>query len=93
MEQKSCIRCGYIYEEKDKFCIKCSAPLQNKCTFDGGLFDDPCTKVNPQHAAFCASCGSPTVFYKEGLITTSFKAMKKEEKIAHINIEDMDSLF
>lgn len=93
MDQKSCIRCRQTYKEKDLFCISCGAPVINKCTFDGGLLDDPCTKINPHNAAFCASCGSPTRFYKEGLITSPYQAMKKEQKIDHINIEDMDSLF
>lgn len=93
MEQNSCKRCGHTYEEKNKFCTRCGAPVQNRCTFNGGLLDDPCTKVNSPHAAFCESCGSPTLFYKEGLITSPFKVMKKEQKIDLINIEDMDSLF
>jgi hypothetical protein len=79
MATSPCIRCGFIPDEKDKYCINCGAPLQNRCTNDGGLLGDPCTNINPPNAAFCAKCGAPTLFQKKGLIVSLYPHTHAED--------------
>ena len=67
-EKPTCIRCGHVGEENDKNCIKCGAPLINKCADEPGLVSKGCSHVNPPTAAFCSKCGHPTVFNQEGLV-------------------------
>ncbi|EGL82729.1 hypothetical protein CathTA2_1737 [Caldalkalibacillus thermarum TA2.A1] len=86
MKVEYCIRCGRQPDEKDQYCTHCGAPLQNKCTNDGGPLGDPCNKVNHPQAAFCAQCGSPTVFKKTGLIMSPYEQGTKAE------IDDLDEL-
>lgn len=68
----TCVRCAHITEETDEYCIRCGAPLHNRCTDEPGLLDKGCTKVNAADAAYCASCGQPTAFYKAGLVSNRF---------------------
>lgn len=79
MATHPCVRCGHQPDEKDKYCIRCGAPLKNKCTNDGGLLGDPCNTTNPPHAAFCARCGAPTLFKKEGLLISIYPETDREE--------------
>ncbi|WP_077615720.1 hypothetical protein [Caenibacillus caldisaponilyticus] len=67
-DPRVCVRCGHVGGENDSHCIKCGAPLINKCADEPGLISDGCTHVNRPDAAFCAKCGHPTVFHKEGLV-------------------------
>lgn len=73
MDQKSCIRCRQTYKENDLFCISCGAPVINKCTFDGGLLDDPCTKINPHNAVFVQAVVPLLVSIKKGLLLPPIK--------------------
>ncbi|MBP1154327.1 hypothetical protein ACVKN2_001745 [Paenibacillus sp. PvR018] len=66
-EERLCVRCQYV-NGKHQFCIKCGAPLVNRCTDEPGRLHKGCGKVNPADAAFCQSCGQSTTFYKAGLI-------------------------
>jgi len=69
-EPIACLRCQHIGDENDKHCVKCGAPLINRCGDEpGGLLSNGCSHVNRPDAAYCAKCGHPTLFHKEGLIT------------------------
>jgi RNA polymerase subunit RPABC4/transcription elongation factor Spt4 len=68
MKVERCVRCRYMPEEKDKYCIRCGAPLINRCTDQKGLVHKGCNKVNRVDAAYCADCGSPTTFNLAGLV-------------------------
>lgn len=67
-EEVRCIRCNQLAEEKDKFCVKCGAPLINRCSEEKTLLSKGCSKVNRKNAAYCATCGAPTTFNLAGLI-------------------------
>jgi rRNA maturation endonuclease Nob1 len=67
-ELEPCIRCGAMPEKDDKYCIRCGAPLINRCTKKKSPLHKGCSKINRRDAAFCAACGSPTVFREAGLI-------------------------
>lgn len=67
-EEVRCVRCHHVAEEKEEYCIKCGAPLINRCSDAPGLLSKGCGKKNHPGAAYCAHCGSPTVFHKEGLV-------------------------
>lgn len=79
MGRHPCVRCGYRPDEKDRYCIQCGAPLQNKCTNDGGLLGDPCNQINLPHAAFCSKCGAPTLFKQKGLIPSIYPDQHMEQ--------------
>ncbi len=64
----TCVRCTYTTKETDEFCIRCGAPLHNRCTDEPGLLDKGCKFVNKPEAAYCAKCGHPTVFLRTGLV-------------------------
>ena len=84
-EQASCVRCGFQTDKNNRYCTRCGAPLKNNCTNDGGMLGDPCHKVNPQDAAYCFACGSPTIFFKKNLIHSPYKEQE-------VDIEDLDEL-
>lgn len=67
-EEIRCVRCHSIAEEKDRFCVRCGAPLFNRCSNGKTLLSKGCNKVNRREAAYCSSCGAPTVFYLAGLV-------------------------
>jgi hypothetical protein len=77
-ERKYCVRCSHRAGEKDKFCTQCGAPLENRCTNDGGPLGDPCEKICDRNAAFCPACGCYTSFYKAGLVHTVYPAENKD---------------
>ncbi|MGV3487285.1 MAG: hypothetical protein ACO1OC_01690 [Tuberibacillus sp.] len=68
-EPRPCARCGYVNDKDHKNCIKCGAPLLNKCADEPGLIHKGCSFTNKPEAAFCAKCGHPTIFNKEGIVT------------------------
>jgi hypothetical protein len=84
---KPCIRCGRISEEKHKYCIRCGAPLVNRCTNDGGLLGEPCNKINKQNAVFCMECGTYTTFYKAGLLHSNHAGVARpvEDELRSMN--------
>lgn len=67
-EEVRCVRCLHLAEEKDRFCVRCGAPLINRCSNEKTLLSKGCSKVNRKDAAYCSSCGAPTIFYLAGLI-------------------------
>lgn len=67
-EKKSCIRCFYVAEEKDQYCIRCGAPLINRCSDLKTKGKHGCGHTNRSDAAYCAKCGCETIFKKQGLI-------------------------
>lgn len=70
-EPRSCVRCYQIANEKDQYCIKCGAPLINRCGDVNGKFHRGCSHINKEDAAFCAKCGYPTIFKQQGLLYSS----------------------
>lgn len=66
-EQRVCLRCSHV-NGKHAYCIKCGAPLVNRCLDEPGLLKKGCGKVNPSEAAFCSFCGEQTTFNKAGLV-------------------------
>ncbi|MFC7391754.1 hypothetical protein [Scopulibacillus cellulosilyticus] len=68
-EYKSCVRCGNVCNAKDRYCIKCGAPLVNRCSDEPGLVSKGCRYVNDPEAAYCARCGEETLFSKHGIVT------------------------
>lgn len=76
-EPRQCARCGFVNEKSDNHCIKCGAPLLNKCTDEPGLLSKGCTFVNKPDAAYCAKCGQPTIFSKHGIATPHFGGGQK----------------
>lgn len=87
MKVEPCFRCQHLPGEKDKFCVRCGAPLKNTCTNRGGLLGEPCKKINPPQAVFCASCGAYTTFYKAGILTSPYT----ESNLVH-NEEDLEEM-
>lgn len=67
-EQLMCVRCQHVADKNEKYCIRCGAPLVNRCSDEKGLLGKGCTKINRQDAAYCSQCGEPTFFHKAGLI-------------------------
>jgi len=67
-DPRPCARCGYVNDKSHVYCIKCGAPLLNKCADEPGRIHKGCSFVNPPDAAFCAKCGFPTIFNKEGIV-------------------------
>ncbi|KRE93119.1 hypothetical protein ASG89_06335 [Paenibacillus sp. Soil766] len=67
-EQQTCVRCKYVAVKEDRYCIRCGAPLKNKCTKEKSLMHKGCYKVNKADAKFCADCGTETTFSQLGLI-------------------------
>ncbi len=67
-EEVYCLRCYQRADEKDKYCVKCGSPLVNRCTEEKTLLSKGCNKVNRKDAAYCSSCGAPTVFNLAGLV-------------------------
>lgn len=67
-EHKTCVRCFYRADEKDKHCIKCGAPLTNYCSDTKRRGKHHCGHINKSDAAYCAKCGSETIFKRQGLI-------------------------
>ena len=65
---RPCARCGYVNDKNDSHCIKCGAPLLNKCADEPGRIHKGCSFVNKPEAAFCAKCGHPTIFHQEGIV-------------------------
>lgn len=76
-KQKKCIKCHYIADEKDQFCIKCGTPLVNKCGDLHGKYHKGCSFVNKEDAAYCAKCGYPTIFNQLGLLTPYVQSQAK----------------
>ncbi len=70
-ERHTCVRCGRLSDEGDKYCIFCGAPLINHCGDEPGLVSKGCKHINRKDAAFCAKCGYQTRFYLDGLIDPS----------------------
>lgn len=66
-EEKRCIRCNQLADEKDQYCINCGAPLINRC-IDQKAKGYGCGFVNRADAAYCAKCGMQTTFNLHGLI-------------------------
>jgi RNA polymerase subunit RPABC4/transcription elongation factor Spt4 len=67
-ELQTCVRCKYVAVKEDRFCIRCGAPLKNKCTKEKSLMHKGCYKVNKADAKYCADCGTETTFSQWGLI-------------------------
>lgn len=67
-EEIRCVRCNHVAAENEEYCIRCGAPLINRCTDSPGLLSKGCGKKNSTEASYCAHCGSPTTFHKEGLV-------------------------
>jgi len=67
-EKRTCVRCAHVHGKEAQFCIKCGAPLINRCSDEKGLLDKGCRALNPPEAAYCQRCGQPTVFNKAGLV-------------------------
>ncbi|OCT14200.1 hypothetical protein A8709_25545 [Paenibacillus pectinilyticus] len=67
-ELQTCVRCKYVAVKEDKYCIRCGAPLKNRCTKEKSLMHKGCYKVNKADAKFCADCGTETTFNQLGLI-------------------------
>ncbi|MDF2719498.1 MAG: hypothetical protein K0R28_6423 [Paenibacillus sp.] len=67
-EKEPCVRCGHQPEKTDKYCVRCGAPLVNRCTKKRSPLHKGCSKVNKQDAAYCADCGTPTLFRESGLL-------------------------
>ncbi|GIQ67867.1 hypothetical protein DUZ99_03100 [Xylanibacillus composti] len=80
MPVSQCVRCGNKPEKNEKYCKSCGAPLVNRCTYDGGLTGEPCTKENPADAAFCVACGQPTMFNRTGLLQTGYTSVSPGEE-------------
>ncbi|MEC0228323.1 double zinc ribbon domain-containing protein [Paenibacillus alba] len=66
-ELQTCFRCQYVADKDDKYCIRCGAPLKNKCTKEKSLLHKGCSKVNKADAKFCSDCGTETTFSQWGL--------------------------
>lgn len=64
---KTCVKCFHVAEEKDKYCVRCGTPLVNLCTKEDSPNHKGCQAKNRPDAAFCAKCGSPTVYGEMGL--------------------------
>lgn len=71
-KKRTCVRCLYDHSEDDQYCIRCGAPLVNRCTDESGLLSKGCSKVNSPEAAYCSRCGQPTVFHRAGLVKGYF---------------------
>ncbi|HHW37018.1 MAG TPA: hypothetical protein GXX18_07255 [Bacillales bacterium] len=67
-EKKHCIRCHHVAEENDQYCVSCGAPLINRCSDSKTNGKHGCGQTNRPDAAYCAKCGSETVFRKHGLL-------------------------
>ncbi|MDD9267761.1 zinc ribbon domain-containing protein [Paenibacillus sp. GCM10023248] len=67
-ELQQCVRCKFVTEKEDRYCIKCGAPLKNRCTREKTLLHKGCSKVNKPDAKFCADCGTATIFNEWGLL-------------------------
>lgn len=58
-----CPRCGNEeFSEGARFCRRCAAPRTNECS------NDSCNMAMPLDAAYCESCGGPTIHFILGLI-------------------------
>jgi hypothetical protein len=66
-EHRVCMRCKHV-NDKIQYCIKCGAPLVNRCVDEPGLLEKGCGKANPSEAAYCQFCGQPTLFNKFGIV-------------------------
>lgn len=67
-EPRQCARCGSVNDSSYAHCIRCGAPLLNRCGDEPGMISKGCTFVNSPEAAFCAKCGHPTIFNQEGIV-------------------------
>ncbi|NSL50925.1 hypothetical protein [Calidifontibacillus erzurumensis] len=67
-EEKICKRCLFKADEKDQYCIRCGAPLINRCTDFKTGGKHYCGFVNRPDARYCAKCGHETVFKQYGLV-------------------------
>ncbi|GFZ90368.1 hypothetical protein GCM10008018_40810 [Paenibacillus marchantiophytorum] len=67
-ELQTCVRCHYVADKEERYCIRCGAPLKNKCTKEKSLLHKGCSKVNKADAKFCSDCGTATIFSELGLI-------------------------
>lgn len=70
-EKATCPHCGNPNcREGEKFCSNCGKLLWNKCTDEGCPFSYHEDAVLAPDAVYCSACGSPSLFFKEGYITT-----------------------
>jgi len=88
-DNKTCLRCGAVFEEGSHYCTRCGAPVVNRCTDPGDLLNDPCGHICGFQDAFCSKCGSETTFKKAGLIHSPYT----ENKVLYKNnLDDMNWL-
>jgi len=68
-EEVICVRCSHVAEEKDQFCVKCGAPLVNRCSDSKTRRGKHgCGQINRPEALYCAKCGTETIFKQHGLL-------------------------
>ncbi|MFD1737316.1 hypothetical protein ACFSCX_12200 [Bacillus salitolerans] len=68
-EKIKCVRCSHVADDKDKYCIKCGAPLMNYCAdTKRGKSKHHCGANNKRDAHYCSKCGHETIFKQRGLI-------------------------
>ncbi|MCD1257325.1 hypothetical protein B5M42_000560 [Paenibacillus athensensis] len=67
-EKLVCVRCGFVTDDSDNYCIDCGAPLKNKCTKKASPLHGGCSKLNKPEAKYCAACGEKTTFHVWGLL-------------------------
>ena len=79
-KDKYCPKCNHRADEKDKYCVQCATPLINGCSNKGDLFTKKCSKINRDDAAYCSSCGAPTVYNLQGLVKGTKINFDREER-------------
>jgi RNA polymerase subunit RPABC4/transcription elongation factor Spt4 len=67
-ELQTCVRCGYMADKEDSYCILCGAPLKNRCTKKRSPLHNGCSKINKPDAKYCSACGTETLFNDWGLL-------------------------
>lgn len=67
-EKIKCVKCSEEAEDKDQYCVKCGAPLINRCSDLKTKGKHGCGFVNRPDALYCAKCGAETVFKQKGLL-------------------------
>ncbi|MEW9698883.1 zinc ribbon domain-containing protein [Paenibacillus sp. SI8] len=67
-ELQTCVRCGFVADKEEKYCIKCGAPLKNRCTKKKTPLHGGCGKINKRDAKYCSDCGTETLFSDMGLL-------------------------
>ncbi|HHY74779.1 MAG TPA: hypothetical protein GX497_16445 [Bacillus bacterium] len=68
-EKVTCVRCYQVAGDKDQYCVKCGAPLVNRCSdLKTAKGKHGCGHVNRPEALYCAKCGTETIFKQQGLL-------------------------